>query len=108
MKKVKRWRYYCDFCKKSGCSGFFMNRHEIHCTMNPNRICRMCAYGKLKQNTVSENIEKVKLGFDVLSKYVNGCPCCILSALRQSKSDMFSFNSRFAFKDECKNFLEKC
>jgi hypothetical protein len=42
MIRKKVWRYYCEFCKKSNCSGGSISKHEKHCTMNPNRICRMC------------------------------------------------------------------
>lgn len=42
MRAVKRWRYYCDFCKKAGQSGFHMKNHEAACTLNPARVCRMC------------------------------------------------------------------
>lgn len=42
MKKVQRWRYYCDFCTKAGMSGFHMKNHELACTKNPARICKMC------------------------------------------------------------------
>lgn len=42
MKKVQRWRYYCDFCTKAGQSGYHMGNHEKHCTLNPARECRMC------------------------------------------------------------------
>ena len=35
-------RYYCDFCKKAGCSKYHLARHEAACTMNPKRICRVC------------------------------------------------------------------
>jgi hypothetical protein len=42
MRAVKRWRYYCDFCKKAGQSGFHMAKHEKSCTLNPARECRMC------------------------------------------------------------------
>lgn len=40
VKKVNR--YYCEFCKKSGCSGGHISKHEKSCTRNPNRICRLC------------------------------------------------------------------
>lgn len=50
MRKVKKWRYYCDFCKKSGCSGHHIVKHETHCCRNPNRVCRMCvAAGDVEQ-----------------------------------------------------------
>jgi hypothetical protein len=43
MKAVKRWRYYCDFCKKAGNSGFHLAKHEKSCTLNPQRECGHCA-----------------------------------------------------------------
>jgi hypothetical protein len=43
MRAVKRWRYYCDFCKKAGNSGFHMKKHERGCTLNPHRECGHCA-----------------------------------------------------------------
>jgi hypothetical protein len=39
-KKVNR--YYCEYCKKAGCSAGHIRSHERHCTLNPNRECRMC------------------------------------------------------------------
>lgn len=44
MKRVQRWRYYCDFCKKAGNSGGHMKKHEASCTLNPARVCRMCVH----------------------------------------------------------------
>jgi hypothetical protein len=43
MRRVQRWRYYCDFCKKAGNSGGHMKKHEASCTLNPQRTCGMCA-----------------------------------------------------------------
>ena len=37
MKAIKKWRYYCDHCKKSGASSFHMAAHERSCTLNPLR-----------------------------------------------------------------------
>lgn len=42
MKRVKKWVYYCEFCKKSGRSASHMAQHEKHCTANPDRECGMC------------------------------------------------------------------
>ena len=42
MKTKRVNRYYCDYCKKSNCSAPSISKHERHCTMNPNRKCRMC------------------------------------------------------------------
>lgn len=44
MKRVQRWRYYCDHCKKAGNSGGHMKRHEASCTLNQARVCRMCTH----------------------------------------------------------------
>lgn len=44
MRAVKRWRYYCDHCKKSGMSRFHMGNHEKSCTMNPARECKLCVW----------------------------------------------------------------
>lgn len=40
MKLVKR--YWCDHCNKAGLSSRSMITHEKHCTLNPNRSCRVC------------------------------------------------------------------
>ena len=42
MKAIKRWKYYCDFCKKSGGNKGVIVAHERSCTNNPNRVCKMC------------------------------------------------------------------
>ena len=42
MRSKKVWRYYCEFCKKSGCSKYHIEKHENHCTANPNRGCGFC------------------------------------------------------------------
>lgn len=42
MRTKKVNRYYCDHCKKSGCSSYHMKRHESSCTANPNRTCMFC------------------------------------------------------------------
>ena len=42
MKIKKVNRYYCEYCKKSGCSAYHIQKHEKSCTVNPGRICNMC------------------------------------------------------------------
>lgn len=66
MKKVKRWRYYCDHCKKSGGSGGHMKNHEEICTANPDRKCGFCrimdevqADIKDLKNVILKNVDKV-------------------------------------------------
>lgn len=44
MKAVKRWRYYCDYCKKVSGLRTAMEKHEKGCTLNPNRECGICSF----------------------------------------------------------------
>lgn len=106
VKKVNR--YYCDFCKKSGGSKYWMEIHEKHCTMNPNRTCRMCEYADgafcdtqellnmlptgppvklthpIYPDDYSENfIEEMAKALPKLRELSGNCPACILAALRQ-------------------------
>ena len=127
MKSQKVWRYYCDFCKKSGCRKDAMVKHELHCTMNPNRICRMCgedehidlerliallpepndlmerdAFGGicyLASNTflLDEAIKKIR--------ELTDCPACIMAALRQ-KGIPVPMASTFDYKKEVDNHFQ--
>lgn len=40
VKTVKR--YWCDHCNKAGLQAHSMAKHEKHCTLNPDRDCRVC------------------------------------------------------------------
>lgn len=106
MIKKKKWRYYCEFCSKSGGSGGVMSTHEKHCTMNPNRVCRLCKnmeedqpdmrellailpdiskyeYGAkiFGETTTMINIELLQKDFiqilQKLRELTNNCPNCI-------------------------------
>jgi hypothetical protein len=44
MRAVKRWRYYCDHCKKVSGQRSAMEQHESSCTLNPQRTCKLCAF----------------------------------------------------------------
>ena len=112
MKTKRVNRYYCDFCKKSGCSAPHLRKHEEHCTMNPRRICGLCA---VENNTSPEELaeavasipnveqfkhsnsdefgesewysipeETVKTVLADLSDRFDGCPVCTFTALRQA------------------------
>jgi hypothetical protein len=86
--KVKRWRYYCDFCKKSGQRGYHMQNHERGCTLNPARICGMCSVAQLHQQPMVSLIAAVgdgsAEGMAALRELSENCPACILAAIRQS------------------------
>ena len=44
MRAIKRWRYYCDHCKKVSGLRTAMEKHEKGCTLNPARDCGICNF----------------------------------------------------------------
>ena len=88
MRTAMRPRYYCDHCKKGNGSPSAMRRHERGCTLNPHRVCGMCA--KLHDDGGPEPApprdELLRLldgeGFKAMAAAANDCPACILAALR--------------------------
>lgn len=107
MKVKKINRYYCDFCKKSGCNKYFITRHEKHCTLNPERKCRFCQKAEQEtrpmkeltavlhktkqqvdalgdQRTIDNDAEIWKKAINKLKELTGDCPACILSAIRQA------------------------
>jgi len=119
MKKVQRWRYYCDFCKKAGQSGGHMQNHESACTLNPERVCKMCKkMGHVGQPAMTDLLAVLpqppkEMGWDEeeafkvlveaamseLRVLTNNCPVCIMAALRQKKIPVPMVDS-FNFKKE--------
>jgi hypothetical protein len=100
--KVKTKKvYYCDFCKKHGLSRVAMEKHECHCTLNPERICRwsLAAYlpSPPPRHTMRRGVVRwlkmnVPVTDDVLAKlreYVVNCPACMLAVIRQAELDRF-------------------
>uniref|UniRef100_A0A6M3J3H1 Uncharacterized protein n=1 Tax=viral metagenome TaxID=1070528 RepID=A0A6M3J3H1_9ZZZZ len=117
MKKKRVWRYYCEYCKKSGCSAYHMKNHEVSCTMNPNRKCRMCGYTEGHRNSMDELVAIVKKAepdmLTQLREATGGCPMCMLAAIRQSGVQYYeidedgvhsNFISEFDFKKEKEQF----
>ena len=85
MRQVKRWRYYCDHCKKSGCSKHHMAKHEKGCTMNPHRECGVCAMWLGGCNEpMADLIAALGNGYASLREKCENCPACTLAALRQA------------------------
>lgn len=133
MKSVKRWRYYCDHCKKAGNSSFHMKNHESACTLNPERDCRMCvliqggcsatmdemlavlpdpalhmvAHKDYKEPQIDADAFRPLLSAAllVLREMVENCPACILAALRQKKIPVHVADD-FDFKAEMKSEFE--
>ncbi len=93
MRTAMRPRYYCDHCNKGNGSPSAMRRHERGCTLNPQRVCGMCA--KLAEDGGPEPApprdELLRLldseGFKAMREAANDCPACILSALRARNTD---------------------
>jgi hypothetical protein len=84
-KTVKR--YYCDHCKKGGCSKPTMAKHEARCIKNPLRYCGFCEKGELHPAPLPELVAELVAHGDIeaLKKAADGCPACVLSAIVQSK-----------------------
>jgi len=127
MKQIKKWVYYCDFCKKKGLSSYHMKNHEASCTMNPARTCGLCGYidsckvdiknlSNIVFNSVCETNDdmldtyKFREGHSEESVLQNlraetECPACILAILRQScvpfmfKSFDFQVEKKAIFDD---------
>ena len=114
MRSVQRVVFYCDFCRKHGLSRVAMEKHEAACTMNPRRVCRWRIDGHSDGSRVidvaeiaavlrdratpypisadpeaEERTYLAKEDIDWLRGEVEGCPACMLAALRQSGVDSF-------------------
>jgi len=118
VKRFKAWRYECEFCGKRNSSGSAMAKHEKHCTMNPNRKCRMCEHGA---GGVADLVELMKLvptekapSLDPLRDASEHCPACMYAALKQSKTpvgtqfgpDGLERGADFDFHQECVDFWD--
>jgi hypothetical protein len=84
-------RYFCDFCRRGSLRKSTTEKHERGCTANPNRICGLCEYAipTLKQKPIADLIaclswDKDNYGMADLRNLCEGCPGCILAAIRQS------------------------
>lgn len=106
MRKVQRWRYYCDFCKKAGNAGGHMLKHEASCSLNPDRVCRMCKALINQQPSMAQMLallpampayiyasadegrddsirNAVSDALPALRELCGDCPVCVFAALRQ-------------------------
>ncbi len=89
MQSYKSTRYRCDHCGKTSGSASAMKRHEAGCTMNPDRTCRFCMAGKVRQKPMVDLLAliagKKDEAVSLLREATEGCPACIHAALKQSK-----------------------
>ena len=122
MKSKQVWRYYCDYCGKANCAKHHMKTHENHCTMNPDRYCRMCN-GATKPVELQKAIDWVwgNAVFDPedenylalydertmmeMRRMVDDCPACILSVIRQGRLHLIGLD--FDYKKEAKEWLDE-
>lgn len=82
MRKAKKWRYYCDFCKKSGAAGGWIAKHERGCTRNPERVCGMCEKAQLEQKPLPELLlVLLEHGADGVLEHASGCPACVVATI---------------------------
>ena len=126
MRQAKRWRYYCDHCKKSGGHAGHMRKHEKHCTMNPDRSCRMCDVAGTGGLSVSEMVSKLteflKKHTPSLQEALNtnpeiltevrdiaeGCPACMMAIIRQLPQEQWELGiEAFDYKKERDEFWER-
>ena len=113
-------RHICDFCGKGMFQIPAMKRHEVGCTANPNRECRMCrmrreassdedgyntladlvalidSYGPLAVCETTKEIEQQ------IRDFVGNCPACLLAGSRQSRCGL---PFQIDWKEESANWL---
>lgn len=122
MKSVVKNVYYCDYCNKHYFSKYWAQQHEMHCTANPNRECKMCDLNG-SHNIIPELLDKFyehvkEKGtlplFTTIVKETDNCPNCILTILRQFNKDPRFANiheehddfgyARWSYSEELKAF----
>lgn len=119
MKVKKVNQYQCEHCGKKNYSAGHMRTHEAHCTMNPERACRMCERAGEAPTPIKEllamlpephigegfhypliNIEEIDRAIETVHEKTE-CPACTLAAIRQKgiMVPMTKFNYRAACND---------
>lgn len=99
MREVTKIVFYCDHCRRHGLRRSAMAKHEAVCTMNPTRVCRWRIDGH-SDGTKQMDIAPIaadltvragsdglleQADIDWLRDEVDGCPPCMLAALRQAE-----------------------
>lgn len=110
MRVVEKKVFYCDHCNKHGLSSGAMRKHELHCTMNPERTCRWkmeTDHPKLlKPLWVLVDAVKMENPTDELVAWlrtqVGGCPACMLAVFRQTGYNVSTY--RWRYDDEIARF----
>jgi len=117
--------YYCEYCKKHGLSKAAMANHELHCTLNPNRICGLCG-----STSIAPLIEKYSNRFimvpdtalgggetaqwigepvtlDEIRDDVESCPICTLAIIRQCNLNKTEIGPAFDYAEEHKEWWDQ-
>lgn len=89
MRTKRVLRYYCEHCKKSGCSKHWMTRHEDSCIHNPKRICRFHYHIDESEDEKVQSLpyliaHVMRGSLNALREASMGCPACMLAAIVQS------------------------
>lgn len=117
MTRKQVWQYRCDFCgRKKLLSAGAMDMHEKRCTMNPNRICGMCAMEKVSQPDISSLVEilptvdRVRILWPKEMKYDENGPCGT-SAIEEENTRKYRDELRAAVKavwDDLEQAANEC
>lgn len=129
-------RYWCDHCNKAGLQAGGMRRHEQHCTMNPARSCRVCSLKQVcgddggapladlmnllpdymdaewdhltgrETNRYQAFLDNLEIAMHCLRGASDGCPACIMAALRQ-KGIPVPMVDGFDFKKEMQVIFDR-
>jgi len=106
IEKIKKV-YYCEFCKKHRLTKNSIITHEEHCTLNPNRKCRMCERQGIPDYEIGD-----KFTDEILDRMRDTikCPACMLAIIRKwikdEKKDSRDFDSTFKFQEEIEKYWE--
>lgn len=127
MRVIKKNVYYCDFCKKKSLKSLAI--HEKHCTANPNRTCRLCEGGSIKEIidkykklfiveiTPAEYGENVEVKYlkeftleNIRNELEDNCPTCLLAIIRCVGLNRYYFDKKFKFdyQKELADWWRRC
>jgi len=116
MRIVKKNVYYCENCGKRSLRPLI--KHEKHCTLNPDRECRLCG-----RESIKEIIDKYREYFKVIEvkypaefedrievRYIKefilddikreleyNCPICLFAIIRCLGLNRYWFKKKFDF-----------
>lgn len=110
--------YYCEHCGRHRLSAAAIKGHEPGCTLNPRRVCKWHD-GSVDRSEARILARWIRMrsvdryateeAIAALHDRVDGCPACMLAALRQSGVE-YRFNSDgtglWDYEEEVKEFRQ--